>query len=102
MITMSEKTLRELIERINGQIVRSCNSVDDVHFDLLAETKQALERELTSMTTRWEKGQRILVECVVKKVATVTTNWPVQVELDTGASETIDVQGNVHYSAIKG
>lgn len=46
------------------------------------------------------EGDEVLVRAVVKEVIAVKTNWPVRVVLDTGASETIDKGGCVHYSAI--
>lgn len=55
------------------------------------------------MGTKYKVGDRVLVEAIVVRVAGVPTNWPITIELSNGnESQTIDFQGNVHFSAIRG
>lgn len=51
---------------------------------------------------KYQRGDRVLVEAIVSETMDPnTTNWPIRVILDRGASETIDIGGCVHYSAIR-
>lgn len=52
---------------------------------------------------RIRPGDRVLVEAIVRTGfnGAVCTNWPIRIELDTGESDTVDIKGNVHRSALR-
>ena len=53
------------------------------------------------MDRRFKSGDTVLVRAIVSEVHDMPTNWPIRIVLDRGASETIDLGGNVHFSAIE-
>lgn len=55
------------------------------------------------MDTKYKVGDRVLVEAIIERVADVSTNWPIKIVLNSGGEpQTIDHQGNVHFSVIRG